>query len=256
MKKILIGVGVLIVVIIGAVAVLFSNLNGIIKDTVETIGGEATQATVSLDDVDISVSSGSGSLSGLSIGNPSGFKTPNAFVLGGISVKIDTASIGSDVIVIKEIVIAGPQVTYELDGTNSNIDAIKNNVDSYAKKMGASGGDSSSSDDSGEGGTKLVIENLYIRGGKVGVSAGFLAGKTLATDLPDIHLKDIGKDSEGASPAEVVKQVIDSMTKGVGSAIGSLGLDKMMDGVTEDATKAVKSITDGAGGAIKGLFKN
>ena len=249
MKKILIGVGVLGVIIIGAVAVLFSNLNGIIKDTVETIGKDATQATVSLDDVDISISSGSGSLSGLSIGNPSGFKTPSAFELGGISVKIDTDSLGGDVITIKEIVIANPMVTYELAGTDSNIDAIKKNVDAYASKFTSSG--ASSSDDSG-GGTKLVIENLYIRGGKVGVSAGFLDGKTLETDLPDIHLKDIGKESNGASPAEVAKQVIDSMTKGVGSAVGSLGLDKMMKSATEEATKAVKSLTEGAGGLTKG----
>jgi hypothetical protein len=265
MKKILIGIGVIAVLVIGGAYYVFSNLGGIIQEVVEKVGSEATQASVSLGNVDIDITSGSGSLSALKVGNPSGFKTPSAFELGGISLKIDTASIGGDVITIKEIVIADPQITYELAGTDSNVDAIKKNVDAYAKKMGAGGGGSSTSD-SGGGETKLVIENLYIRGGKVSVSAGFLDGKALGTDLPDIHLTDIGKDSGGASPAEVAKDIIDSMTKGVGSAVGSLDLDGMMKGATEEATKAVESVTkgvgdaaggaaDSVGGAIKGLLK-
>ena len=146
-------------------------------------------------------------------------------------------------VIIKEIVITSPQVTYELGDGGSNVDAIQKNVDAYAKQFASGGGEKKS----GEG-PKLIIENLYIRGGKIGVSAAFLAGKTLSTPLPDIHLKDIGKEEKGADPGQVVKEVIDSMTSGVGSAVSGLGLDKMMKGAGEAASKAM----EGAGKAMEG----
>ena len=277
-KGILIGGGVVVVVIVAAVAFLFSNLDSLVKEAVEKIGTDATQAKVTLNKVEIGIKSGSGALSGLTVANPKGFKTPSAFELGSISVKIDPSSIGSDVIVIKEIAIDGPKVTYdpkvtyELGDGGSNIDAIQKNVDAYAKQFGG-GGDGGSAKEESEG-PKLLIENLYIRGGEINVSAGFLAGKTLGTAMPDIHLTDIGKEDDGADPAEVVKQIIDSMTSGIGSAIGDLGLDKMMEdagkmleGATGAATeavsegaaeagKAVEEGVEGAADAVKKLFGN
>jgi len=67
--------------------------------------------------------------------------------------------------------------------------------------------------------------DLVIRGGKVAVSAKLLQGQELGADLPEIELRDIGKDKGGATPAEVVEQVIASLSKGVGGAIGALDLD-------------------------------
>jgi len=271
-KGILIGGGAVVVVIIAAVAFLFSNLDSLVKEAVEKIGTDATQAKVSLNKVEIGIKSGSGALSGLTVANPKGFKTPSAFELGSISVKLDPSSIGGDVIVIKEIAIDGPKVTYELGDGGSNVDAIQKNVDAYAKQFGG-GGDGGSAKKESEG-PKLVIEHLYIRGGEINVSAGFLEGKTLGTSMPDIHLTDIGKEDDGAAPAEVVKEIIDSMTSGIGSAIGDLGLDKMMEdagkmlegatgaateAVSEGAAEAGKAVEEGVEGAtdaVKKLFGN
>ena len=251
-KGLVIGGGVLgavIVVVVGVFVFTLSNLDALVKKAVEKVGGEATQAKVSLAKVDISLKSGAGALSGLTVGNPKGFQTPSAFELGGIKVTLDTARIGGDTIVIKEIAIDGPKVTYELAGTGSNIDAIKKNVDAYGKQFQGTGGQAKKSGD----GPKLIINDLYIRGGQINVSAGFLKGKALSTPLPTIHLKDIGKKEKGASPGEVATQVIESMTKGVGQAIGALGLDKMMGDVAKGAGEAVKAVTEGAGGAAKSV---
>ncbi len=243
-------VGAIVVVAVVVVVFVLSNLDTLIKEAVEKYGSEATQAKVALNKVELSLKSGSGALNGLTVGNPKGFQTPSAFELGGISVKLDTGSVGKDPIVIKEIAIDGPKVTYELAGTSSNIDAIKKNVDAYKQKMGAGGGGGGGG--KGGEGPKLVIENLYIRGGQINVSAGFLKGKSLSTPLPDIHLKDIGKEKKGASPAEVATQVIDSMTSGVGKAISGLGLDKMMDQATKAAGEAAKAASEAAGSAAEG----
>ncbi|NQU61437.1 MAG: hypothetical protein HQ512_09925 [Rhodospirillales bacterium] len=243
------GLGV-VAVIAGVAFFLLSNLDSLIKEAVERVGGEATLARVSLSKVEISLQSGSGSLSGLTVGNPKGFKTPSSFELGSISVTLDTGSIGKDPIVIKEITISKPQVTYEVGSGGSNIDAIKKNVDAYAKKFSSGGGSKAESE-----GPKLVIENLYIRGGQINVSAAFLQGKSLSTPLPNVHLKDIGKKKKGASPAEVANKIISSMTKGAGSAVGALNLDKMMEGATKGAKDAAKAVQEGASDAGKVLEK-
>ncbi len=251
-KGLLIGAGAAAVVVIGIVVFVLSGLDDLVREAVETVGTEATQAQVSLDKVEISLKSGSGALSGLTVGNPKGFNTPSAFKLGGISIKLDIGSIGNDPVIIKEIVINQPQVTYEVGAGGSNIDAIQKNVDAYAKQFSSGGGEKSKS--SGDG-PKLVINDLYIRGGKINVSAAFLKGKALSTPLPDVHLKDIGKKEKGASPAEIANKVIGSMTKGAGSAVGALNLEGMMEGATKAATEGAKAATEGAKSVGESLEK-
>jgi hypothetical protein len=238
-------VGAVIVIVVVVFAFVLSSLDALVKEAVEKVGSDATQARVSLDKVEISLQSGSGALNGLKVGNPKGFQTPTAFELGRISVTIDTAKTGAEVVVIKEIVIDKPKVTYELAGTTSNVDAIKRNVDAYAKQFSSGGAKKS-----GEG-PKLIIDNLYIKGGEVGVSAAFLKGKALSTPLPDVHLKDIGKKEKGADPAEVTQKIIDSMTQGASKAVSGLGLNKMMGEATKAAGEAAKALQQGAGDAAK-----
>jgi hypothetical protein len=247
-------VGALIAVAGVVFVFVLSNLDSLIKEAVERVGSDSTQAKVTLNKVEISLKSGSGALTGLKVGNPKGFQTPSAFELGGIAVTLDTRTVGDDTVVIKEIVIDGPKVTYEMADAGSNIDAIKKNVDAYKQHYAGRGGQRRS----GEG-PKLVIENLYIKRGEINVSAGFLKGKSLSTPLPDIHLKDIGKEKKGATPSEIATLVIDSMTSGVGKAVGALDLDKMMGEATkalrEGAGEAAKAATEGAAEAAKGAVE-
>lgn len=258
MKKVLIGFGVLLVLIIGGVVVLYSNLGDVIKEAIQRFGSEATQAIVIVDNVDLDVTNGKTSLSGFVVGNPAGFKTDSAFELGNVAVQVDTSSLDSDTIVIKTVQIDGPKITYELGNGEANVDAIKRNVDTYAKQF-SSGESSTSSQDSGPQ-KKIIIERLTITDGSVNVSAPFLDGKPLGTSLPTITLTDIGKDSGGATPAEVIKRVINAMTSSVGGAISGLNLDDMakqakakaqeaIDKATAGASDAVKSATEGAGAA-------
>ena len=165
--------------------------------------------------------------------------------------------------------ITNPKVTYELVSGSSNIDAIQKNVDTYAKKFGAGGSPSSTSPSGGEE-KKTIIEKLTITCGEVSVAADFLGGKEMGSKLPTITLTDIGKDSGGATPAEVIQKVIDSMTTGITSSIGTLDLDGLAKGATDQAKKALEGVTSGAGAAgdaasgtvdnatkkIKGLFGN
>ena len=207
-----------------------------------------------LNKVEIDVTSGQGGLSGLKIGNPKGFETPSAFELGGISIKLDIGTVTEDTIVIKEIVISKPQITYELGPGGSNIDAIRDNIDRYVKAR--SGGAKADARTGDGGGPKLVIENLYIRGGTVSVSANIplMKGRKLTAPLPDIHLKDIGKEEKGATPGQVAEEILAAVGKSVSEAMSGIGvggtLESLRDGLAE-ATKGVADAVSGAGDAVK-----
>lgn len=249
-KGILIGFGVIAVAIVAVFVFIFSSLDSLVEQAIEKTGSEATQASVTLDSVNIEIGSGKVALDGFTIGNPKGFQTPSAFKLGGIAVAVDMQNSSEKTIIVKTIAINGPEVTYELTGQGSNVDALKRNVDAFAKRMGAGqGGGEAKPAKAGEG-PNLIIETLTIRGGKVNVSAPILQGETMGAALPDIRLKDIGKDKGGASPAEVAKKIIDALNAKVGDAMASIGVGKTLDSLKTklgaSAEAAKKAATEAA----------
>lgn len=258
-KAIAIGAAVLIVAVVALVYSLLSGLGGIVKAAVEKYGSEATQVAVTLDRAEVALTEGRAALNGLEVGNPPGFRTDNAFEMGAISVTIDTASVTEDPVVIKEVAIIGPVVTYELGDAGSNIDAIQ-------KNLGGSGSGKKETKQSEWEGPKVVIRNLVVRGGKVNISAVPLGGKTMSATLPDIHIKDIGKKKGGATPAEVAEIVTAALTKRVSNYVAGLDLGTVFEGVTEvpAALKGLKGVptggvgdvVKGAGDAVKGAAKD
>jgi hypothetical protein len=124
MKRVAIGLAALVVILVVGVLVLYSSLGMIITKAVTTAGPEIIQAKVSLDETVIDATSGKGSMHGLLIGNPEGFESESAFKMDKIEITLDTGSITSDIVIIKEIDILAPEVTYELGGSGSNIAAI------------------------------------------------------------------------------------------------------------------------------------
>ncbi|MFT5440519.1 MAG: hypothetical protein ACI9MJ_002393 [Alphaproteobacteria bacterium] len=261
MKKMLIGVAIVAVLAIGGVVYFASNLDSLIKTAVEKFGSEATKTKVTLSSVDLSLQSGAAALNGFRMGNPAGFKTDKAMSFGTVSIKIDPASLTSEIIVIKEVVISGPDITYESGDGGSNFDVIQKNVDAYAKSLGAGGGDKKEAEE--EGGKKIIIEHLYVRDGKVALNSPLLLGKTVSVPLPDIHLKDIGKKEKGATPAQVAGKLMDEISGSIAGAgkAGVASAAKMAKDAMDGAKKMLEGAGSGAGNAvddatksIKGLF--
>jgi hypothetical protein len=251
----------IIVIAVVVVGIIFASIDSIIKTAVETYGPRMTQTEVKLDKVSLSTTTGEGKLEGLMIGNPKGFATASAMKLGEISIKIDTSTITQDTIVIKDILIRAPEITYEYGAGGGNINEIKKNVDSYvggtapasppaAKSTPAAPADKKT--EAAEGGKKLIIENLRIQDGKVTAAA---AGQQLSQALPAIQLKDIGKSKGGATSGEVVEQVLTAIEQQVARTVQQMGVDRLggaAKGALENATKGVSggNPTD----ALKGLF--
>lgn len=252
MKKfVLIAIALVVAVIIGAVVFVGSNIDGIVKTGVETYGPRFTGTQVKLGGVSSSLIGGEVTVKEFFLGNPQGFKTAHAFKVDRVKVVVDTASLTSDVVRIKEIVIDAPDIIYEMAGGSSNLQAIQNNVTK------AAGGGAKSSGASGGPSKKVVIDNLYVRNAKAALSAGMLGGKVIPLPLPDIHLKDIGKKENGTSMSQASKQLLDEITKSATSAVGKIDLKGMAEGATkaiDDAAKGGGDALKGVGDQLKGLF--
>lgn len=254
MKKwLLIGAALVIIVVAAGLFYLYSSLGSIIVAAVEKYGSEITQAKVELDEADVSPTSGSGALRGLDVGNPEGFRTARAFHLGEISLKLDVSTITSDPVVINEIIVSSPEVTYELGPQGTNIDAIRRNVDAYTKARASA---SQTAAEKPGGGPRFVIENLYIRKGKVEIGSS-LSDQTMSATLPDIHLTNIGKQKKGATPGEVAERVVDALGRAVNTTVAKVDTSKVLGEAKKQfgaATSGFEEKAKGAMGGMKGLF--
>lgn len=255
MKKILIGLAVVLAIVTGAIFALMSNLGAVVETVVEGVGSRVTATAVTLGRADVAPAKGRASLEKLAVANPEGFRTPNAFTVGEIEVELDPASVADTVVVIRQIVVAAPQVTYEFGANGTNIDIIRKNAEAFATAL--SSGSASSQPAQGEQGeqgepsAKVIIENLIMKDGQVTVHSGLLANNDLTAALPLIHLKDIGKASGGANAAQVAEIVIAALTKAATKAAS--GIDPNV--LTDKIDKTVEQIKtpDDAAKAVEGL---
>ncbi len=247
MKKILAAGGIVAVLLVVAVALLWSNINTIIERGIETIGPKILQAEVTVNKVNIEVTEGSGTINGLTIGNPKGFKTDYAFKLGSIAVALDPASLTTDTVRIKSVVIQAPDIIYEGLTGKSNLEQLQANALAFvgggAQKTGAT--------DSAGSGKKVRIDYLKIENGNIGVSAALLQGKKLTVPLPTIELRDIGKNKD-TTMADALGQVLGAINKAALPAIQK-GISAIGEGL-KDAGRTLQEGAEKGFEGIKGLL--
>jgi len=260
MKKwIFIGLGAIVVILIVVVVVGISKLGPIVKMAVNTYGPKITDTELRVDDVGISLFSAEAKLKEFFLGNPKGFKSPSAMKVGSVYVDVDEGSLTKDTIVINKVEVVGPEITYEKRGQTDNFKSILNNVQKNVPK-----GESAKKEPTKEGaGKQLVINDFILKNGKVNLAVelpgGIFGDQEIKADLPDIHLKDIGKKKGGASPAEVAKEIFAALYGKITSpnVMGALNDQlKKLGGVgVETVEKAAQEGLKGATDAVKGAGK-
>jgi hypothetical protein len=252
-KYIIIGGGVIIVGIITMITLAILNLGSLIKTVTETYGPKITKTDVMLGSADISILSGSGTLSDFLLGNPKGFTMPSALECKTIHIKVDKGSLTTDTIIIEEIYVDGPVISYEKKGGTDNFKTILANIN---KTVASEKTDQSKGEAAETGAEKnLQINNFIVKNGRINLGGSLLASfgqdKGLGINLPDIHMKDIGKDKK-TTPAEAFGLVLAEMTGDVTGSITQVGKQ-----LSESLGKAVEGVSGGAasvGSTIKGLF--
>jgi uncharacterized protein involved in outer membrane biogenesis len=248
--------GLVVAVLVAAVlaiTLLVNNLDDIIRQVVETTGSEVTGTAVTLDSAKLTLTDGRGELQGLSIGNPPGYSSPNAFAMQQIALQIDPLSITGDVIVINEVLVDGAVLTAEQKGLNTNLKDLLNNIEAAAGPPPAS----KPAEEDPAANIRLMVEKFSFVNSSATVVTEQWGEKSL--DVPNIVMNDIGDKETGLTPQELANIMTKTLMKRTETAVtkyleklakdaGKKELEKQLDKNLSDDDKAklkgIKSMFD------------
>ncbi len=239
MKKLFLSVViVLVVLIVVAVIVAGFFLGTIVKTGMETVGPKITQVSIKVDAVKLTLLTGSAQVKGLVVGNPDGYKTPQAISVGSANVDLNPFSVLSDKIVVRSVRVEAPEITFEGNPfSGNNLSAIMKNVNAATKPAG-------------QAGKKIEVDDFLITGAKVHASLPGMGGKEMILPLPDIHLTNLGKDNAGITAADLTRRVLDAITTATIKAVANATTD-IGTGAGTAAGEGMNKITPGIGGLFK-----
>ncbi|NOZ43377.1 MAG: AsmA family protein [Alphaproteobacteria bacterium] len=230
MKNIYVVLLVILVIIAGVALYGTSRSGALIREAVTTYGPKATGTAVTLNKIRVSLLNGDASLSGLTIGNPPGFKSAYAFKIGAMDVKVDMDSLFGTVVHVKDIRIDGADLIYEIGTNGNNIAAIQKNLEAYANSFGPASATESKSQ------VRFIIDNINITGTRVKLASDLLGGKAAGLTLPDIHLKNIGTEDKTATAGQVGSVIFGAVNK----ALGTVVTKGMLDNGLNNGLKKIK----------------
>lgn len=254
--SILIGLVILCVI---AALIVGTHLGDIVKVAMETVGPKLTQTTLTVDKVNVSLLSGSAGVNGLVLGNPDGYKAPQAITVGSAAISLEPSSVLGGKVVIHSIELKSPEITFEGNpfGDN-NLTKIMANVNGSAKAVDQTATNSPAATPAEKkAGKKLEVDDFLITGAKVHASLTGLISRDVTLPLPDIHLTDLGKGPEGITAADLTQKVLSEITIETVKALGTYATN-LGKGVVNSAQGLLKGATSDSnvvGGSVDKLKK-
>ncbi|MBW2520085.1 MAG: hypothetical protein JRD88_07010 [Deltaproteobacteria bacterium] len=252
MKKIAVGALLVFLITVGlGVYYLISNLDSIVKAAIEHYGSEATQTAVLVDQVQIKLADGSGFIRGLTVDNPQGFDTPQAFSLGEIATQIALKSFSEDTIIIEHVIVQSPEVYFELNATGqNNLAALKQNLSKGVPSTSDTPAENNGAD------PRLIIRKLLFEGGIIHARLLPL-DKAYELKLPKIEMTNLGGKS-GATPRQIADQALKKLTDQAMAVVRNKGLDQYkekLEGEVNQRLDAEKEkLHQNLGEALKGAL--
>lgn len=241
-RTLLLSGAAVVIVLLGALWLLYSSLDFVVKEAIEKYGSQATGTSVRVASVSISLTSGRGTLRGVRIANPPGFSSGDAFAFGEVTLEIDVGTVTDDPVVINLILVDSPEVNYEVSADlKSNIDVIKSNVERF--RGGEGGGEGG--EGGGEGTSKrLRIREFTFQNGMIDVTSQ-IDGQELTIDLPEVRLTDIGGPN-GVPLGEIGKTILQAFGGNVTRSVSRQGIERIFqDQLGGEAGKVIKGILGG-----------
>lgn len=221
-------------------------LGAAVKTLINNTAPLVLKTDVHVERVTARVFSGVFHIRNLRIGPPETFEA-NLFEMPELTVRLRPSSLFSDTIVIDEVTVRDPILTYELKGLNSNFSALLAPFEKEPAKNSPA--------------KKVVIGHSLFTGAKCRLAIA--NGKGAVVPLPAIELSDIGKKNGGVTAIEALFEILKSISTGtvnaVGNLIGSVG-SAAVDAVTGITTAGVNFASDGMNaiasgiGSVTGLF--
>lgn len=287
-KIILIVVVVLVVLVIGAVVLVASQFDKIVKAGIEQGGTYATGVEATVDTVDVSLTKGTFDMAGFELANPPEFDTPHFIALGDTDVALNADKTTRQVVTLSTLTLSDLDIYLDKGADPSNYNFVLENLKRFESGKAPPE----------DAAMRVVIESLVIE--DIGVhlanmpGIGMVAGD-VAVEIPRIELKNVGADEPmtfGQVVALVVKtvlaasveagggiipaDVLGELTGGLGSleslsalgitAVGDLGkqieeqlggtIDQAQDAIDEarDVGEDLQNQADEAADKLKGIF--
>lgn len=248
MKKLLIILGCILGVLVIGLIVASFFLGSLVTKGVNTFGPKITGTPVTLESVSISPLTGSGTLNGLFVGNPEGWKSPKAFSFAKVRVSMSPGSLLGDHIVVNDVLIDGPEFVYETKIVSSNIKELLNNIE----KNTAGNADKPAGQPAAKDGKPLKFEVKKFRLQNARVTLG-VGPTALTLPMPPITLTDLGTKEGGITPDQLATKVITNILGNITSAVADSAM-KIGSSTGAAATDAASGAAKKAGDGIKKLF--
>lgn len=204
---------VVLAVLLGSYFYLGDLLGRGATAAVNKYGPPLTGTQVTLGGAHLSPFTGGGWLKTLFVGNPTDFKTPKAFSVGRVALKVKPLSLLRATVDVEEVVVEQPEFIYETKLISSNLGTILDNIE---KNSGATTAANQSTTSK-----KIIIRHFVLEGAKVTVTVG---NTSLTVPLARLELHDVGVAKGGVTPAEAAAEILPEVLKMVTqTAIATLG---------------------------------
>ena len=276
----------LLVLIIGGAYYIWNyfDWHSKVREMVHIYGSQVVGTDVNIGRIDVSLKDGRGSVSDITVGNPNGYSKDLIIDLGNVAVKVDVKSVkkalletaqksGPKVktIVIDEVRVSKPEVTYELMNLNRNnandvMANIKKNTASSAKKEAPKPADKDAVQ------YNVAVKKVVVENGTATVAAGLLGvSKSLSVPLPTVTINNLGTEKQGITIGDGLARLFQEILKNTVSAVSKVDMSELLGGVgdlangavdaakgavnatSDTATKAVSGATDAVSGSVRGV---
>ncbi len=263
MRKILIGLGILLVILLSIGVYLVTNIDSIVKSRIERTGSRIAGVPVSVGAVNISLSKGTATLTDLTVANAPGFSDKPSMNFAEISVSIDVTS-G----VIRRVYSSQPTILVEGPALSTNIDVLRKNVIAATSDSNTNNGqDDMSGQSDGEDGKDeaktdsrspdaeekepsmiFTIDLIEIEQAGVGLQLEEL-DKPLQLTLDQLQLNNLS-----GTRSEITRQILDQLTDKILTAVHEQLKDVAKETIRSELKKQVKELDSKALKELKGLF--
>ena len=253
-KKLAIVVLVLLILVVGAVFYVASNIDSLAETALEEGGTYAMGVPTQVDSVSVSLMGGTLGINGMTIANPEGFESDNLMNFNEFGVGVETGSLFEEVIVVPEIKMDGLVVNLEKKDGKSNVDVITENIEKVT------GPGAEPKPESDEPGKKVFVKKIVLTNITANVQAPIIGKVTVK--VPELTLDDVSSE-EGVEVSELIKRIWPAILAGIvnagGDTLGAFGKDlagnvgKLASSLGGEATKLIGSAIgpDGIGKLVE-----
>lgn len=179
----------IIIFAIGALVLSFT-LDGIIKSSLESTTGEMLETTVEVNNVDISVLDGTGTIDGITIHNPEGFSDNPAVKLQQINIKMNLWTLLSDTVIVNSVEINQPDLFLEQKATGNNFKILNDKLNEVEPSD-----------------INLIVDYLLVEEGQVTLRSDIGEERTVQGKFDRFELTDIGREGNNTME-QTLRQIL------------------------------------------------